>query len=316
LTERATSTAPLVSVALPVYNGERYVRRAIESLLAQTLSDLELIVTDNASTDGTGRIVEEIAASDSRVRYQRNPENIGAARNFNLGYALARGRYFKWAAHDDECRPAFLERCVEALEARPDALLAYPQQVEIDERGNPGPLRPCRFDCRADGSLARWRSMLGVRRGAPQIFGVFRTSALRGSALIGSYDQSDLVLLARLALAGRFVEVPEPLLLHREHDQRSVQQHESRRGAAVWFDPTNAGRILMPEWRLLWEYGKCAADADMPLADRLRAMSHLARVGWWGGAPRKLAAELLAAAVQAVSRPLRIVRRPRSRTVR
>src|SRR2546425_9420098 len=95
--------APQVSVGLPVYNGERYLAEALDSLLTQSYEDFELIICDNASTDRTGEIARSYAAKDKRVRYARNDKNLGAGGNFRRGFALASGEYFRWAASDDVC---------------------------------------------------------------------------------------------------------------------------------------------------------------------------------------------------------------------
>ena len=100
---------PRVSIGLPIYNGENFLGDAVESLLAQTFTDFELVLVDNASTDGTAAMCERFVARDKRVRYHRNPQNIGGAPNFNLAFQLAdRAPYFKWAAHDDRHLPDFL----------------------------------------------------------------------------------------------------------------------------------------------------------------------------------------------------------------
>src|SRR6187402_1563429 len=116
---------PRVTVGIPVYNGAEYLEQAIQSVLAQTFSDFELIICDNASTDATAAIVLDYAARDSRVRYARNRENIGSARNYNRLFELATGEDFKWMACDDLITPQFLEYCVAALDAAPCAVLAY-----------------------------------------------------------------------------------------------------------------------------------------------------------------------------------------------
>src|ERR1700753_3521498 len=113
---------PRVSLGMPVYNGEKYLEAALDSLLAQTFTSFELIVCDNASTDGTQAICERYAARDSRIRYERNERNMGASWNFNPVYSLARAPYFKQAAHDDLCEPEFLERCVAVLDRDPDVV--------------------------------------------------------------------------------------------------------------------------------------------------------------------------------------------------
>jgi glycosyltransferase involved in cell wall biosynthesis len=128
---------PTVSVGLPVFNGADYVAEAIASILGQTYGDFELLIQDNASTDRTGAICREFARRDSRVSYIRNPENLGAIPNYNLVFERARGRYFKWAAHDDICAPTFLERCVEVLDADSSVVLCSGQTRLINDDGSP-----------------------------------------------------------------------------------------------------------------------------------------------------------------------------------
>src|SRR5581483_7973034 len=118
-------TNPKVSIGLPVYNGENYLAQAIECLLAQTFSDIELIISDNASTDGTEAIARDFAARDRRVRYVRQPLNRGAGWNFSETFRLAQGEYFKWAAHDDLCAPTFIERCVKVLDVDRELVLCF-----------------------------------------------------------------------------------------------------------------------------------------------------------------------------------------------
>ena len=106
---------PRVSIALPVYNGERYLEQSIRSVLAQTFTDFELIVSDNASTDRTIEIVERFAAIDPRVVLLRNDENRGAAWNYNNAFEHATGEFFRWHARDDWFEPDLIESLVEAL---------------------------------------------------------------------------------------------------------------------------------------------------------------------------------------------------------
>src|ERR1700726_2570792 len=96
-----------VSLGLPVYNGERFVKHAIQSVLDQTFSDFELIISDNASTDSTPDTCEEFARKDPRVPYIRQEINIGAKANFNRVFEYSRGEYFKWVAADDVCGPRY-----------------------------------------------------------------------------------------------------------------------------------------------------------------------------------------------------------------
>ena len=126
---------PRVTVGLPVYNGQDHVGRAIESILAQTLEDFELLVSDNRSEDDTWRICLEYANRDSRVRCVRQETNIGANSNFNALFQLSRSEYFKWAGSDDQWHPTFLDRCADALDQNPAASLAYSGEAYLTDQG-------------------------------------------------------------------------------------------------------------------------------------------------------------------------------------
>ena len=126
---------PQITIGVPVFNGERYLEEALRSVLAQTGVDLEVIISDNASTDRTPELCHAFAASDRRIRYLRSESNLGAAANYNRLVELARGEFFKWAAHDDVLEPTFIRECVTALERDERAVLSFPHAVVIDEEG-------------------------------------------------------------------------------------------------------------------------------------------------------------------------------------
>src|ERR1700741_336609 len=130
------NSAPLVSVGLFVYNGERFLEQSLRSILNQTFTDFELIISDNASTDRTAEIVEAFAKRDDRIRYYRNKKNMGAGWNARRVYELATRKYFKWAAVDDLIEPDFLRQCVEVLESDPGCALAHTKTKEVDEHKN------------------------------------------------------------------------------------------------------------------------------------------------------------------------------------
>jgi glycosyltransferase involved in cell wall biosynthesis len=115
INQRNLGTPPKVSIGMPVFNGEPFIREALDSLLAQTFSDFELIISDNGSTDGTEAICREYAATDPRIRYVRQPKNRGALFNFQFVLDEARGEYFMWAAHDDRRLPEFLRLALEVF---------------------------------------------------------------------------------------------------------------------------------------------------------------------------------------------------------
>src|SRR5262245_12741967 len=126
---------PRVTIGMPVYNGQAYLAHAIESVLGQSFSDLELIISDNGSTDETRAIAEEYAARDDRVRYLRSDTNRGAAWNYRRAFDVARGEYFRWAPADDWFAPDSVAVCVAALDANSDAVLCYPKTSLVDANG-------------------------------------------------------------------------------------------------------------------------------------------------------------------------------------
>ena len=150
----------MVSIGVPVYNGEAFLEEKLDSLLARTFEDFEPIILDNASTDRTGEIARRLAARDGHVRYHRHPENLGLTANYNGLIRMASGELFKWATADDLCRPTFLEHCVAALREIPDAVLAYPRTQAIDQAVKPPEIEDPAFPLhwpRAADRGATWR---------------------------------------------------------------------------------------------------------------------------------------------------------------
>lgn len=232
---------PRVSIGLPVYNGMPFLPRAIESILTQSFTDLELIICDNASTDRTQEVCEEYARRDRRVRYYRNERNLGAGPNYDLCFHRSRGHYFKWAAHDDMLAPGYLEKAVAALDARPEAVLCTVGITEIGPDDEVLRAYTNRFDGAGSSSPAhRFGCLINTRHQCEDFFGLYRREALVGSGLHDNYSGSDRVLLAEMALRGPFVAVADPLFLHREHNMRYTRAVllKDRKEALLWQDTT------------------------------------------------------------------------------
>jgi glycosyltransferase involved in cell wall biosynthesis len=250
--------SPKVSIGLPVYNGELYLDEAVASLLGQTFADLELVISDNASTDGTEEICRAWAARDPRVRYHRNATNLGAAANYDRVLAMARGELFKWAAHDDVLGSTFLAQAVEVLDAAPSVVLVHPRAAAIDAAGHRlGEFEPVSgfYDARPH---VRFRRALAVGEEIYLVWGLARRAELRAAGGLGNHIGHDLTLLSALSMRGRFHEVPEVLIFQREHPGRSVNRYDWRRPrqAIEWFDPALTGRRISPWWRQLAEHAK------------------------------------------------------------
>ena len=270
---------PAVSVGVPVYNGERYLREALDSLLAQTFTNFEIVIADNASTDGTATICSEYAARDGRIRYVRNRTNIGLVGNFRRVFELSRAPYFKWATYDDRSAPELLERAVEVLDRDPSVVLAFGRTVIIDADGvviGRHPHDGLRLD--SVHPHVRFNELIRVYHWCVQQFGVIRSDSLRRTSLYGNYPQSDRAFLAELAMHGRFHEIPEDLFHFRDHRQVSMAM-ASRLPLMAWaMDPSKQGRLVFPTWRLYSEWWKVVARA--PIAARERAWAFIHLVQW------------------------------------
>ncbi|MEH1791893.1 glycosyltransferase family 2 protein [Nostoc sp.] len=283
-----TTNQPRLSIGLPVYNGEKFIKEAIDSLLAQTFEDFELIISDNASTDKTEEICRAYAEKDKRICYYRNDQNIGCARNFNRVFKLSSGEYFKWAAYDDLHAPDFIKKCVEVLDQDPSIILCHSQTYFIDEEGSF--LQNYNIKLKADALKPHKRfNELLTKHLCYQCYGVIRSNALRMIPQMGGYGNADGILLLRLGILGRFYEIPEYLFFARSHPQQSMSMYfpnymlfanNTKKPSlsmlpdfyayTVWFDSAKKGQILLPHWRIIWEYLLSIWRSPLSWDDRLR----------------------------------------------
>ena len=299
---------PQVSIGMPVYNGEKYIEETINSILAQTFTDFELIISDNASTDRTPEICQSYMTRDHRVRYFHNQENLGAAPNYNRVFNLSTGKYFKWADYDDLLAPEFLAKCVAVLDQNPEIVLCFPLARVIDEEGAVLGDHQYKSDTSSPRPELRFRNLVLNPEMAYQVSGLMRSNEVRKTALHGSYPSSDLVFLEELSLYGKFYEFPEYLFFPRYHSAQSTKGTLSvERSRVVFFDTSNRGKILLPKWMLLFGHLRAIHRGPLNVFGKLYCYLQMVR---WILRPdhiRALGKDLLLAARQrfnqAVSRP-------------
>lgn len=269
---------PLLSIGMPIYNGERFVRETLDSILAQDCA-LELVISDNGSTDGTETICREYAAKDGRVKYHRYDENRGAAWNYNNCFRLAQGRYFKWAAYDDKLAPGFCAKCLEGLEGNPKVVLAYARATVIDEAGKFVREDSDRLNLTDEQPHVRFRKYFEAYTGhniCNPVFGVFRTEVLARTRLIGSFLTSDRILLGEIALHGKICEVPEGLFLFRWHPHNSMCGFDSAQ-RVLWFDPRNDGKLCLLNWEWFDNWSDAIRKSPMSWSEKWRCRIPLYR---------------------------------------
>jgi glycosyltransferase involved in cell wall biosynthesis len=269
---------PRLSIGLPVYNGDRYLGESLDSLLGQSYENFELIISDNASTDGTAGICRRYMKQDSRIRYIRQPRNIGAVPNHNFVVGQARGELFKWASHDDLYAPDLLKYCIEALDEDPRVVLAQSRTALIDGSGLVTEMVEHSPATASSRTPERFRSLLYAKAG-DEGMGVVRTKVLSSTPLHGSYHHADRTITAELVLHGPFYQVPDWLYLRRDHPDRAERACPTVRARCANMDPRRADRLRHPVVRLyaeyLWGYMAAIRRAPLSPADKQECYRHL-----------------------------------------
>jgi glycosyltransferase involved in cell wall biosynthesis len=269
---------PCVSICLPVYNGEKYVREAIRSILNQSFEDFELIISDNASTDGTGDICCEAASQDSRVRYFRSDLNRGLAWNHNRTFDLARGSYVMWIGHDDILAKDYIRRCFEVLEQDAGAVLCFAKTVYIDDQGTVVTKTEFENVGASYSPSERLACIIRPNYKCEAIFGLMRKEVLKQTRLHGGFECSDWVLLAEMGLRGRFSHIPDFLLSRRGHVSQTSRYPRFER--TLIFDPTKADKMIFPFFRLATEFLLVIGRARLLWTERLRCYKPFLKWLW------------------------------------
>lgn len=281
---------PRVCIGLPVRNGEDFLERALDSLLSQSFSDFEVIISDNASDDRTELICQSYCRRDPRIQYCRLDCNIGAGPNFNRVFDYCQSPYFKWMVHDDVLDPEWLEHCVAILDADPSVVLAHSAVRMIGDDD-------CLLKIRSDGKVVdrtgkvllaveplhlaednrperRFEDALRRMTWCMAGMGLMRADVLRSTHLHGGFYGSDFVLLAEMALLGRFRQDEAPLYSKRCH--AAITVHKSRRERARWINPTLSPSLSGLRLRLA--YLRALSVVPLTLRQRLSCLGTVARV--------------------------------------
>ena len=260
-------SSPRVAVGMPVYNGEEFIHAAIDSILQQTFEDLELVISDNASTDRSEEICRDYAAKDKRVRYIRNDRNIGASDNYNAAYLNSNSEYFKWASCSDICEEHFLEKCIEILNQDQSVVLSYPKTVLFENSIGDGRLIDDHMHILDDSPCIRYQQFMEGVQLNNAMNGVLRSSALKHSALIKPFFSSDTALMAELVLYGKFHEV-EGSYYYRRMDEKTATHLKSAEEILKHYDPDMKNLMLFQEWKLQYEYFTAIKRAPLPLTEK------------------------------------------------
>jgi glycosyltransferase involved in cell wall biosynthesis len=279
--ESVCGKAPLVSIGMPVYNEERFLTSALDSLLAQDFRNFELVISDNASQDATQEICLAYAARDARIRYIRKAVNCGAVENFNTVFRAASGKYFLWASGHDLWHRSYISRCLELLEHDSLVVLCSSQVRVIGARGELVEIVTEGIDTRGLDTFARFRATLwGLARlpYSDPIYGLIRSEALRGTGLCRNVWGTDNLILLELSLAGAFAHLREPLYsrrVNRDH-QADVETWTERYLEAL--SPKNRDRRWKLSYsRMGFEYMGIVQRSPFTLSQKLRLLGEIWR---------------------------------------
>jgi glycosyltransferase involved in cell wall biosynthesis len=258
-----SENSPTLSIGLAVRNGRGFVERCIESILSQDFTDLELVVSDNASDDGTIGRLEEYARADRRLKLNVNQVNLGIHENMRRALDLSRGTFFRWISADDWLEPKCLSTCVRALESRPDAIgvttwftIHSPDgSTRYEEyRGEfPDSLDPAR---RFERML--WFFHAGDAKYDPA-YGVYRRDRLVRTRFPYPSERTDWLVAAELALLGPIIHVDERVANRTNDYTRGINRAAFRRR----LDPVHGEQLRTSPLRLYRELDALAASADL-----------------------------------------------------
>jgi len=270
-----------ISIGMPVYNGEKFIKSSLDSILKQTYPYFELIISDNASYDRTKDICLEYVRKDNRIKYIRNKENLGAAENYNNVFKMSSSKYFKWAAADDLIAPVFLEQCLATLEENTDVVVCYAKTKIINAEDKV--IKEYNDNLHLDESDPgkRYLQLLQTVGECNAVFGLIRSDILAETSLIGNYIASDVVLLAELSLRGKFYEIPEFLFFRREHPQASSWD-KSQKKQLDFFDPRNSNRITLQRLRKLHGYFCAVKNSGLSFKEKMPLYMYLLKK-FYGG---------------------------------
>lgn len=197
---------PKVSIGLLVYNGGKYLSKALDSLLAQTFEDFELIISDNASTDNTQSICQEYVRTNDKIRYFRQIENIGPILNYKYVLEKARGEYFMWASHDDLWDPNFIKECLKVFSTNQNCVSVFSHFNVFDLKVNEIKQKITPTSCSSSSQFIRFSTRL-FEMHPNMIFGLHKTEIIR-KVKFDTFDWFDIFITIQLAFHGQILIIP------------------------------------------------------------------------------------------------------------
>ncbi len=247
---------PTVCVGLPVYNGGKFLSQAIESILSQDFQDIELIISDNCSTDNTEEICFKYRKMDERIRYHRFEENLGGAINFKNVLGLSSAPYFMWASHDDMREQTFITKCLEKMESDPSIALVYPRTKVLDVNSKFIGIANDHINADQDNPIERFRHLIWEIGMCNMFYGLYRINILKK---VRTWDETlfaDNLILAEISLLGKIVQIDDVLFVRRLTRNYNYRSPDERNAQLISDIDTNLFHegITLPHCRLTYAH--------------------------------------------------------------
>ncbi len=262
------SKAPLVSICMPIFNEEKYLEQALESLLAQNFKDFELIISDNASTDRTPEICKLYLEKDNRIKYYRNERNIYALANFIKIMQYVKTPYFMFAGGHDLWSDNYIRSCLEIMEKDLSVVIATPRTVWIDENNKELDIKDSFIDTRGCGNVSRL--ILSLKENHHAIYGVIRSDALKKiSWPRPQYIGTFLVMLGGLSLVGAFAHVLEATWYRRKAREDETTDQRLERYQRTLLPSGKYAKAKLSHWRIPYEYLIVIRRSPIPFKEKI-----------------------------------------------
>lgn len=269
-----------LTVGMPTYNAERHIAEAIDSMLAQTHRDFELLISDNASTDRTQDICKSYQRADSRITYVRQSQNLGATENYNFVFRESNSELFKWASSNDYCTEKTLENCIKEVDRDSSVVLCYPPAKLFEKSLEDARDYEDDMVTVDESSVARFFHVIDNMALNNVMNGVTRSDALRSTPLIKEFPYADRNMVAELALIGKIVSASD-CFFYRRMDAESATKLKSGADLLAHFDPRLKRPISFANWRVFSAYLSSLMRSKIGPASMLGILPKLGRRLWW-----------------------------------
>jgi glycosyltransferase involved in cell wall biosynthesis len=257
---------PRVSVGLAVYNGGTLLAQAIDSILSQDFADIEIIISDNGSTDETPEVCSAYAKADSRVQFSRLGENLGALRNFLRVLELSSAPYFMWASHDDLREESFITRCLSILEKDSTIALVYPRAKVVDKNSKVIGMGDDRIHADQKKPIDRYRHLIWNLNMCNLFYGLYRTPIVSKARSLHKnlYRGYDNLFLAEIALLGKIIRIDDILFIRRLTRNYNLTLQERNADLITCIDPKKEYEgITFPFCRLTYSHLELINETDL-----------------------------------------------------